>query len=312
MQRQQKLLLSCMVGGLMLLYGIAVAAALTPQEIHKIAEDSTVLLEIRHAKGNRMGSGFIVHDDQIATNYHVIENMLIGTAKLVGKENKYRVKVLTVDKVRDLAIVKAAGIDGPALPLGDSDAVQKGDTIYVAGNPEGWEGTVVPGSISGIRQFGDHFPLKLLQMTAPISKGSSGGAVLNDRGEVIGISTLTDSVLRPDLSVPQNLNFAVAVNHLKQLANIPITPPPAEPKQVTTEAPLPVESQPAKPQVDPPPVEPKPTLTPQEIAKTALGSTVHLGLRDAEGNSWTGSGFVVCTMVRLRLTITLSKMCQLE
>ena len=293
MQRQQKLLLSCMVGGLMLFYGIAVAAALTPQEIHKIAEDSTVLLEIRHAKGNRMGSGFIVHDDQIATNYHVIENMLIGTAKLVGKENKYRVKVLTVDKVRDLAIVKAAGIDGPALPLGDSDAVQKGDTIYVAGNPEGWEGTVVPGSISGIRQFGDHFPLKLLQMTAPISKGSSGGAVLNDRGEVIGISTLTDSVLRPDLSVPQNLNFAVAVNHLKQLANIPITPPPAEPKQVTTEAPLPVESQPAKPQVDPPPVEPKPTLTTQEIAKITLGSTVHLGVVDANGKSWTGSGFVI-------------------
>ena len=69
-------------------------------------------------------------------------------------------------------------------------------------------------------------------MTAPISQGSSGGPVLNDRGEVIGISTLTASVLRPDLSIPQNLNFAVAVNHLKPLLPFPPPPPPPPPNDM--------------------------------------------------------------------------------
>ena len=116
-----------------------------------------------------------MHDGQIATNYHVVENVSIGVAKLVGKAEKHRVKVLVVDKVRDLAIVKATGIDAPALFLGNSDTVEVMDTIYVAGNPQGLEGTVVPGSISAIRQSRDRLPLKFFQMTAPISQGSSGG-----------------------------------------------------------------------------------------------------------------------------------------
>ena len=202
--------------------------ALTPQEIHKIAERSTVLLETVDAKGNSgMGSGFIIHDSRIATNHHVVEDMLSGTAKLVGKANKYRIKVLFVDKERDLAIVKAIGIDAPALSLGDSDAVQVADKVYVMGNPQGLEGTFSSGEISAIRQLNNPVSLKYLQMTAPISKGSSGGPVLNDRGEVIGLSTLAFSVLRPDLTVPQNLNFAVAVNHLKAL--MPTLPPPPRP-----------------------------------------------------------------------------------
>ena len=83
--------------------------------------------------------------------------------------------------MRDLAIVKAievksAGIDVPALPLGDSDTVQTGDKIYIAGNPRGLEGTFTGGMISAIRPEG--IPLvrgKVLQMDASISPGSSGG-----------------------------------------------------------------------------------------------------------------------------------------
>jgi S1-C subfamily serine protease/tetratricopeptide (TPR) repeat protein len=219
---------------------------LTPQEIHKIAERSTVLLETIDAKGNSgLGSGFIVHDSRIATNHHVIEDMSSGFAKLVGKPKKYRIKVLVFDKKRDLAIVKATGIDAPALSLGDSDAVQVADKVYVMGNPHRLEGTFSSGEISAIRPPGAYlttFPLsggtswdwrapcKLLQMTAPTSKGSSGGPVLNDKGEVIGIVFGgMPSFLQPDLTVttPENLNFAIAVNYLKQLAKgegIPITP----------------------------------------------------------------------------------------
>ena len=312
MRRQQRLSLSFMVWGLMLFYGSTVEAALTPQEIHKIAERSTVLLELIDAKGNPgMGSGFIIHDGRIATNYHVIKDMSSGFAKLVGKAKKYRVKVLVVDKERDLAIVKAAGIDAPALSLGDSDAVQVADKVYVMGNPQRLEGTFSSGEISAIRPPGAylttfllsgggswdwHAPCKLLQMTAPISKGSSGGPVLNNNGEVIGIASAGLSFLKPgltDLTIPENLNFAIAANYLKPLANIPITPKRVKPEPTKPKVNLPpIEPQPTNPQADPSPIEPKPILTTREIAEIALGSTVHL-LINGKSKSWTGSGFVV-------------------
>ena len=268
MQRQQKLLLNFIVGGLVLFYGTIVAAAPTPQEIAEKALAATVFLEMYDKDGKPLGvgSGFFVQRDLIATNYHVIEDTAYGTAKLADRDITYTIEDITVlDKTNDLALLKIkpnmlailAGIR--PLPLGDSDTVKVMDTIYVAGNPLGFEGTVVPGSISAIRPEGWP-PLvqgKLLQMTAPISKGSSGGPVLNDRGEVIGISTLAVSMVMPDLSVPQNLNFAVAVNHLKAL--MPTPPTPVKPKPVKPKVtPPPVQPKPAKPQVDPPPVEPEP------------------------------------------------------
>ena len=192
--------------------------------------------------------------NQIATNYHVIEAILnegaLGGAKLVGKDEVYAIEdIVSFDKEKDLAIikvreVKGTGIDVPALRLGDSDAVQIGDKVYVAGNPEGLEGTFSDGIISAIRGNSTD---KIFQMTAPISPGSSGGPVLNNSGKVIGISV-------GGMEHGQNLNFAIPVNYLKQLANIPITPPPAEPKQV-------------KPKVDPPPVEPEPTKPQVDPAK---------------------------------------------
>ena len=277
MQRQQKLLLSFMVWGFVLLYGTAVATALTSQEI-EIAKGSTVFLEGKDAYGNYIGygSGFIIHDGQIATNYHVIKDMSIGFAKLVGKTNKYRVKVLAVDKKCDLAIVKVTGIDAPALPLGDSDAVQDIDKVYVVGNPQGLEGTVSAGIISAIRspgyvrsESGGYMPCKMLQIDASISPGSSGGPVLNDSGEVIGIAVAGYDVGR------LNLNFAIPVNYLKRLANIPITPTPVKPKPVKPQVdPPPVEPEPVKPKVDPPPVESKstkPQVSPPKPEPPKLG-----------------------------------------
>ena len=328
MQRQQKLLLSFMVAAFVLVYGIAVATAITSQEI-EIAKGSTVYLMFKDSKGNGWtGSGFVVYDGQIATNYHVIDNMSIGVAKLAGKEDTHRVEaILAVDKKCDLAIVKVTGIDAPALPLGDSNAVQEIDKVYVVGNPRGLEGTFSAGIISAIRppgylrsKRGGDIPCKMLQIDASMSTGSSGGPVLNDKGEVIGISKGGYGFLHPDLTVPQNLNFAIAVNHLKTLMPIPptpvkpkpvepkVVPPPVQPKPAKPQAdtpsvepepvkpkvvPPPIQSKPTKPQADLPSTEPKPTLTTQEIAKITLGSTVHLGVVDANGKSWTGSGFVI-------------------
>jgi S1-C subfamily serine protease len=78
-------------------------------------------------------------------------------------------------------VVKISGGCSQALSLGNSDAVQVGDSVYAVGNPQGLEGTFSQGIVSSIRELGSN---KLLQITAPISPGSSGGPVLNEKGEV--------------------------------------------------------------------------------------------------------------------------------
>ena len=192
---------------------------LTTREIAEIALGSTVHLLINGLINGESkswtGSGFVVHDGQIATNHHVIDSMLVGNARLVGEEEMYPVETtLDTDKEHDLAVIKVGGIDAPALSLGDSDTVRIGDKVYVAGNPHGLEGSFSDGIISAIRGDSDKF----FQMTAPISKGSSGGPVFNERGEVIGVSFAT-------LHDGQNLNFAIPVNFLKPMIKAPMPRP---------------------------------------------------------------------------------------
>ena len=118
-------------------------SALTVPEISKIASDSTVSLRIKRADNTiASGSGFVISKGQIATNYHVIENIVSGTAESVFGQTVYLIEaVLYTDPVHDLAIVKVADLDAPALPLGDSNTIQVGESVYVAGNPWGLTGT---------------------------------------------------------------------------------------------------------------------------------------------------------------------------
>ena len=134
----------------------------------------------------RLGSGFFVRKGLVATNLHVVEDAAKGYAKRVGQETKYVIEGITArDDGNDLVIIKVSALDVPALTLGDSDAVQVGEAVYAVGNPRGLDGTFSQGVISSIREVKTR---KRLQFTAPISPGSSGGPVLNEVGEVIGIS----------------------------------------------------------------------------------------------------------------------------
>ena len=186
---------------------------LTPQEIANKALDATVLLVMEDANGNPIGvgSGFFVKLNLIATNNHVIDKAASGVAKRVGYDTKFDIEgVIATDELQDLAIVQVAGSGILPLPLGDSDSVAIGDAVYVAGNPVGFEGTFSHGIISGIR--GSHADNnRRLQMTAPISSGSSGGPVLNTWGEVIGVSVAS--------TAGQNLNLAAPSNYLDLLAS---------------------------------------------------------------------------------------------
>ena len=186
-------------------------SALTTEQLAKKALAATVSLEMKDSTGTTLsfGSGFFVKPNQIATNFHVIAGTRQGTAKLVGKDTRYQIEgIIATDKNNDLAVLNVTASGVTPLSLGDSDTVNIGAKVYVAGNPKGLEGTFSDGLISRRESY----PKKRLQMTAPISPGSSGGPVLNSKGKVIGISVAAHRALDA-----QNLNFAIPSNYLKAL-----------------------------------------------------------------------------------------------
>lgn len=164
-----------------------------------------------------LGSGFFVRPGIIATNVHVIRGAVTGYAKLIGRDTKLEVAgVVGFDSAHDLALLSVTGGAAPPLPIGDSGAVQVGDEVFAVGNPEGLEGTFSEGIVSGIRKVGGD---RLLQITAPISPGSSGGPVLNANGKVVGVAVAT-------FRGGQNLNFAIPSAYLAPLIAAPKAPIP--------------------------------------------------------------------------------------
>ena len=189
------------------------ALAQSVPELAQKALAATVSLEMQDEKGNTLGqgSGFFVQRNLIATNFHVIDGAAKGYVKLVNTATTYPIEGVTAaNEANDLALLKVSVHGINPLDLGNSDVVQIGETVYVAGNPLGFEGTFSDGIISGRRDSAGK--KERLQMTAPISPGSSGGPVLNRKGEVIGVST---SLYNPLFG--QNLNFAVTSKALQAL-----------------------------------------------------------------------------------------------
>ncbi len=153
------------------------------------------------------GSGFIVSaDGKVATNYHVIN--MASKIKVRQGGRVVDVEGLTyVDSDNDLAILKLKGSRYPVVKMGDAKRLQVGEKVYAMGSPHGLENTISEGIISGIRNIDKE--RTVIQMTAAISPGSSGGPLFNDRGEVIGIATFL-------IAETQNLNFALPINLVKK------------------------------------------------------------------------------------------------
>lgn len=175
----------------------------------QIVEDvmpAIVLVNSYDASGRnfKRGTGFCVTQDLFLTNYHVVENASRITIR-TNDDRTYPVLPNSIMEKSDLALLKSAS-EVCARPLRLASAAPKpGEKIVVVGNPLGLTGTVSDGIVSAIRDSED-----LVQITAPISPGSSGSPVLNLRGEVIGVATL-------NLKGGQNLNFAVSASHIKTI-----------------------------------------------------------------------------------------------
>jgi hypothetical protein len=181
-----------------------------------------ILAYDQDGKVSRQGSGFVVSaDGKIATNYHVIEGARAATVKFADGAFYEIEKVVSTDTSKDLAVlkIKTTGREFPFLRLSDSSRVEVGQEVIVIGSPLALEGTVSTGIISGIRNPSD-LSLELaeasvFQITAPVSPGSSGGALLNLEGAAIGIPSF-------GYVHGQNLNFAIPSNEVTALMMKPL------------------------------------------------------------------------------------------
>jgi hypothetical protein len=181
-------------------------SAETAKNVYNSSEDSVFLIYLNDSSGspNALGSGFLVAPHTLITNAHVAD---AGSPVLAVGPVRIPLKVLRTDEKNDLAIL-AVDVDLTSNPLPLAiESVAPGDAVFAIGNPEGLEKTISQGIVSGIRKQDNR---QLLQITTPISHGSSGGPILNSKGEVVGVAVGM-------LENGQNLNFAVPVEFVRQI-----------------------------------------------------------------------------------------------
>jgi hypothetical protein len=183
--------------------------ALTTAQIAKKVSPSVLVIQGKTDSGDVLGSGFIVSKDgKIVTNLHVITDMKTASIHLANGKTFDSVSVLAIDERRDLAIVKIVGVDLPVLELGNSDALTIGEPLVILGSPRGLEGTVTAGILSSVRNSGEGF--KVLQTDAAVNPGNSGGPLLNNKGQAIGVVSFK-------LKSSEGLNFAIPINYVRGL-----------------------------------------------------------------------------------------------
>ena len=177
------------------------------------AADSVFMLEVYSSSKRQIavGSGFVAFDSSLlVTNYHVIENGSYVVA-VSDDQDKYLVsRACCIDKRRDIAILcfdQETSIQ--PLPLDTDGNLKRSQTVVAIGSPAGLKNTISIGNISAFyTQDGKDW----IQFTAPISSGSSGGALFNDEGEIIGVTTAT-------YVSAQNINMAVKIEEVIDLYN---------------------------------------------------------------------------------------------
>jgi S1-C subfamily serine protease/Tfp pilus assembly protein PilF len=194
------------------------------EKLAKVVGPCVFRVEVIDEAGTVIGSGtgFAVSSDGlVTTNYHVVEHG-VKFALITQQGARFdSAQVVAEDPASDLAVLKIESKDLPFLKLAATSKVPVGKRVAVFGNPKGLGGTLSEGIISATpRDLKERLPNEvlpnggvLLQTTAPVSPGSSGSPLFDSEGQVIGV--ISNVLQGPDQ--PQNLNFAVPVEALKQL-----------------------------------------------------------------------------------------------
>jgi len=178
---------------------------LDASDIYEISKNSIALVLSldKNSIPLSIGTGFYIDSNRVVTNHHVINGAKRIKIKIIGEQDFITdVIVEKSSHEHDLAILKTKN-HRYHLGIDSSNNESIGSKIYTIGNPRGLEGTISQGIISGYRKEN----YDVIQITAPISPGNSGGPVLNGNGHVIGVSTFT-------IANSQNLNFAIPIKYL--------------------------------------------------------------------------------------------------
>lgn len=184
------------------------AIAKTAAEIFEKTSRSVVVVKIQNEKGKitSFGSGVILPDGDVVTNCHVIENA--SNIKVYQGEKEYLATQRYNDWDRDVCSLSVPGMKAPGISMGSTKTLKIGSRIYAIGTPKGLELTLSEGIISSLRPVAGG---QYLQITAPISSGSSGGGLFDEEGRLIGLTTFY-------IAEGQQLNFAVPVEWISELA----------------------------------------------------------------------------------------------
>jgi serine protease Do len=177
----------------------------TPADIAESALPSVVAIVTEDS----LGTGFVVNaNGLVATNLHVIAGYPKALVVLHDRREFPVIEVYNADPRRDIAILRIEANGLRPLVLGDSDRVRPGEPVVAIGHPLGLTDTVSSGLVGAVRAIESDF--SVLQISAPIAPGSSGGPLFDDRGRVIGVATAI-------LLGGQNLNLGVPINDVKAL-----------------------------------------------------------------------------------------------
>lgn len=182
---------------------------LTSEQIYSKCSSAVFYIEIYNAAGYAVssGSGFFIDGNGTAvTNYHVIDEAATAKIQLADSGAIYDITgIYDYDKTNDWAVIKVNCSGNSYLTVGSPETVTGGSKIYTIGSPQGLQNTISDGIISNTARVEDG--VTYIQITAPISSGSSGGALINKYGEVIGITSA-------QYTNGQNLNFAIPMSAL--------------------------------------------------------------------------------------------------
>lgn len=184
-----------------------VASGLTPEQIFVRVAPSIVVVKSfgPDSKPISLGSGVSLGDSQIITNCHVVAS---GSKFLVSQaDHNFNATVEVADIERDLCLLRAPGFQGPAANMGSANAVKPGAKVFAIGAPQGLELSISEGLASAVRPIEGGV---LIQTSAAISRGSSGGGLFDSEGRLIGITTFT-------LVEAQNVNFALPIEWVAEI-----------------------------------------------------------------------------------------------
>ena len=180
--------------------------------------------QVQTPKRAAAGSGVIISaDGYIVTNNHVVDGADELTVSLTDNK-EYSARVIGADKTTDLALIKIDGKNLPAITIANSDEVRVGEWVLAVGNPLGLNNTVTAGIISAkARTLGANGVESFIQTDAAINQGNSGGALVNTRGELVGINAMlysqTGSNIGYGFAIPTTIMNKV-VDDLKQFGNV--------------------------------------------------------------------------------------------